>query len=468
MRKYLALILGLLGFIGPQTALPAAEAPKRVFIIPIREDIEPPLVYLVRRGVKEAMASKADLLVLDMNTDGGRLDVTEEIVGILGNFKGQTLTYVNKRAFSAGSFISVATQKIYMSPTAVIGAAAPVMLAPGGGIQDIPSGDVHAKTLSAVKALVRSTAETNGYDWEVIEAMIDKDKELEVDGQVLNKKGELLTLTASQAAKEYGTPPKPLLSSGTFDSLDALLEHIGYGNAVRTSVQPTGAEKLGALINAISPILLIIGIIGLYIEVKSPGVVLPAVIAVIAFLLYFVGGYVAGLSGMEWVIVFVVGLALVISEFFVHPGTILPGLIGAALIFIALVMAMVDMYPGTPMMPTLPQVELPLKNLGIALGSSLVIALILARVLPRTPMYRTLVSQTASGDATILEQKQQQASRIGHQGVTISNLRPGGKAKFGDDIIDVITQGEMISKDQPVRIIAYTGTDAIVEPIKAA
>ncbi len=466
MRKYLALLVGLLGLVGQQTTLPAAEAPKRVYIIPIREDIEPPLVYLVRRGVKEAMANKADLLVLDMNTDGGRLDVTEEIVGILGNFKGKTLTYVNKRAFSAGSFISVATQKIYMAPTGVIGAAAPVMLAPGGGTQDIPNGDVHAKAISAVKALVRSTAETNGYDWDVIEAMIDRDKELEIDGQVINKKGSLLTLTASEAAKEYGTPPKPLLSSGTYDSLDALLDAIGYANSVRTTVQPTGAETIGAFLNSISPILLIIGIIGLYIEVKSPGVILPAVVAVIAFLLYFLGGYVAGLSGMEWVIVFVIGLGLVISEFFVHPGTILPGLIGAALIFISLIMAMVDMYPGTPMMPTLPQLEFPLENLGIALGGSLVIGLILARVLPKTPVYRTLVSQTASGDATILEQKQQQATRIGQQGVALSNLRPGGKAKFGEDIIDVITQGEMISKDQPVRIISYSGTDAVVEPVK--
>jgi membrane-bound serine protease (ClpP class) len=468
MRKCFALIFGLLSLAGSLTAAPAAETPKRVYIIPIREDIDPPLVYLVRRGVKEAMAAHADLLVLDMDTLGGRLDVTEEIVGILGNFKGQTLTYVNKRAFSAGSFISVATQKIYMAPTAVIGAAAPVFAAPGGGIQDIPTGDVHAKTLSAVKALVRSTAETNGYDWDVIEAMIDKDKELEIDGHVLNKKGELLTLTASEAAKEYGTPPKPLLSSGTFDSLDALLNKIGYADSIRTTVQPTGAETIGAFLNAISPILLIIGIIGLYIEVKSPGVVLPAVIAVIAFLLYFLGGYVAGLSGMEWVIVFVIGLGLVISEFFVHPGTILPGLIGAGLIFVSLVMAMVDMYPGTPFMPTLPQVELPLKNLGIALAGSLVLALILARILPKTPVYRTLVSQTASGDATILEQQQQQATRIGQQGIAISNLRPGGKAKFGDDIIDVITQGEMISKDQIVRIISYSGTDAVVEPVKAA
>ena len=73
--------------------------------------------------------SHAAALILDMNTDGGRVDVTEEIIGILSKFKGVTVTYVNDRAFSAGAFISVATQKIYMAPQSVIGAAAPIMRA---------------------------------------------------------------------------------------------------------------------------------------------------------------------------------------------------------------------------------------------------------------------------------------------------------------------------------------------------
>src|SRR5690349_11570478 len=116
MRKWLTLIFGLMAFAAGPTALPAAEGLKRVYIIPIREDIFPPLVYIVRRGVKEAMDAKADLIVLDMKTNGGRLDTTDEIIEILGNFKGDTVTYVNDRAFSAGAFISVATKRIYMKP----------------------------------------------------------------------------------------------------------------------------------------------------------------------------------------------------------------------------------------------------------------------------------------------------------------------------------------------------------------
>lgn len=93
----------------------------------------PPLVYVVRRGVKEAMEAKADALVLDMKTDGGRVDVTEEIIQMVSKFPGLTVTYVNDRAFSAGAFIAVGTQKIYMAPQSVIGAAAPILMVPGGG-----------------------------------------------------------------------------------------------------------------------------------------------------------------------------------------------------------------------------------------------------------------------------------------------------------------------------------------------
>ncbi|MDB6108886.1 MAG: hypothetical protein JWR69_636 [Pedosphaera sp.] len=458
------LILCLFGLLGVPANLRGAEtATRRVFIIPIREGIEPPLVYLVRRGVKEAMDAKADLIVLDMKTNGGRVDVTEEIIDILKNFKGETVTYVNDRAFSAGAFISVATQKIYMAPESVIGAAAPIMMAPGGtGVQDLPS-TVEAKMNSGIRALVRREAQKNGYNIDVIEAMIDKNKELIIDGKTLNKKGDILTLTNIEAEEKYGNPPKPLLSSGTVSSIDNLLEELGYSNAQRTVIKSTGVEKVGSWINAISPLLLMIGIIGIYIEIKTPGVILPGVVAVCAFVLYFLGGYIAGLSGMEWIIVFVIGLALVFSELFLHPGTILPGLVGFLLILVSLVMAMVDMYPGTPSLPSLPQLKLPLQNLTIALTCSLVIAAILARFLPKTPMFRTLVSQGASGVTSVVELEQQQASHLGQIGVAVSNLRPGGKAKFGEQLLDVITQGEMISKGQPVRILRYSGSEAVVE-----
>src|SRR5437016_855379 len=181
MKTCLALFLGLLACLAGQNNSPALEvsskkeaSSKKVCILPIREDIMPPLVYLVRRGVKEAMESKADLLVLDMETNGGRVDVTEEIIDILNKFKGQTVAYVNRKAFSAGAFICFATQKIYMAPQSVIGAAAVVTMAPGGGgTQSLPD-TVEIKQSSAISALVRANAEKNGHNVDVADAMVKK------------------------------------------------------------------------------------------------------------------------------------------------------------------------------------------------------------------------------------------------------------------------------------------------------
>jgi membrane-bound serine protease (ClpP class) len=445
---------------------PSGASGGKVYIVPIREDIMPPLVYVVRRGVKEAMEANAAALILDMNTDGGRVDVTEEIIEIISKFKGPTFTYVNDRAFSAGAFISVATQKIYMAPQSVIGAAAPIIMSPGGsGVEKLPD-TAEAKMNSAVRALVRVQAEKNGHNIDVIEAMIDKTKELKIGDEVLNKEGSILTLTDRQAAKEYGEPPKPLLSSGTVESLEALLAQLGYAGAQRIEIKPTGAEKLGIWINTIAPLLLIIGIVGLYIEFKTPGFGLPGIVGIVAFAIYFLGGYVAGLSAAGWVIVFIVGVILVAVELFVFPGTLIAGIVGAVLMLVALVMGMVDMYPGAPLLPTFPDLQDSLRDISVAVVVSFVIGLILAPFLPKTPFFRQLVSQTASGVSSVAALEEQQLAQVGQTGVAISQLYPGGKARFGDELLDVVTRGEMVEKGRPVKIIGHSGPNAIVEEVR--
>jgi len=469
-------------FLSPAPAAPATtNAARKVYILPIRDDIMPPLVYLVRRGVKEAMEANADLLVLDMETNGGRVDTTREIIGILNEFKGETVTFVNKDAFSAGAFIAVATKKIYMAPESVIGAAAPIVLSPGGdGVEKMP--DTYEKKMtSAVRAMVRTTAEKNGHNIAVVEAMIDKTRGLVVTNVtddatntvVIAKEGDILTLTNTEAEREYGRPPKKLLSSGTVKSIDELLTTLGYADAARHEIKPTGMEKLGSWLNAISPLLLIIGVVGIYIEFKTPGFGVAGIVGIAAFALYFLGGYVAGLSGAEWVVVFVLGLALVVVELFVYPGTIIVGMLGAALMLAAIVMAMVDLYPAPgpgvlPAMPSLDKFQLPLRHLLLAtLGGGVGIWLA-SLLLPKTSLYRAVVSQSASGVKTEAALEQQGKSRQGQTGVTVSVLRPGGKAQFGDEIIDVISQGEMVPKGSQVRVIGHRGSEALVEALKPA
>ncbi|MHB1308248.1 MAG: NfeD family protein [Limisphaerales bacterium] len=471
MRPMLLSLLALLFALPLAPEVRAAEAElraanKRVVILPIRDDIMPPLVYIVRRGVKEAMDWNADLLVLDMETNGGRVDSTEEIVGILSQFRGETVTYVNRNAYSAGAFISVATKQIFMAPESVIGAAAPIMMSPGGGgAQEMPD-TMEIKATSAISAKIRAYAQKNGHNSDVIEAMIDKQTELVIDGKVINPKGKILTLTNREAEQQYGDPPKPLLSAGTVETLEALIAKLGFEGADLKRVEPTGAEKLATWINAMNWLWLIIGAAGIYLEFKTPGFGLPGIVGICGFTLYFLGSYVAGLSGLEWPMLFLLGLVLVGVELFLLPGTVIIGLSGAGLMGVALVMALVDHYPGMPRIPTLPQLQIPLRDLGIAAVGAVVVLAVLARFLPKTPIYGSLVAHSASGVESVQRVEREQTARMGREGVALSVLRPGGKAQFGDEVLDVMSQGEMIDAGTRVRIVGNSSSEAIVEPVK--
>ena len=198
---------------------------------------------------------------------------------------------------------------------------------------------------------------------------------------------------------------------------------------------------------------------------------LAGIVGIGAFALYFLGGYVAGLSGAEWVVVFLLGLGLVIVELFVYPGTVVIGMIGAVLMLAAIVMAMVDLYPAPgpgvlPAMPTFDKFQLPLRQLLIATAGGGLGIWLASLILPKTSFYRAVVSQSASGVKTEAAFAQQNKSRLGRTGVTLSALRPGGKAQFGEEILDVISQSEMVPKGTPVRIIGSSGAEALVEVVK--
>jgi membrane-bound serine protease (ClpP class) len=455
-----------------------AAAEKKVYVVPVREDIMPPILYVIRRGVKEAMAAEADCLILDMETNGGRVDITEEIFDIIGKFKGETVTYVNKDAYSAGAFIAVATEKIYMAPQSVIGAAAPIMMSPTGGVSEMPS-TMEVKMNSAIRAKIRTQAEKNGYAVDVVEAMVDKTKKLERDGKIICEEGDILTLTNLEAEAKYGEANTRLLSSGTVESIDALILELFPAGAQRVDVAPLGVEELGTWINAISPILLLIGIIGLYIEFKTAGFGVFGAVGIAALVLYFFGGYVSGMAGIEWVGIFVVGVALVAVELFLLPGTIFIGLIGVVCMFVALVMGMTDLYPNMPWFPAgegeggvVPQVEgidfdppdfsRPIRDLLIAFGLSVPIIWALAKYLPETALFAAFTSSAASGVESVAAVAAELESRLGQTGASTTPLNPGGKAMFGDALCNVITQGEMIAAGTPVKVIGHRGSDLLV------
>jgi membrane-bound serine protease (ClpP class) len=432
-----------------------------VVVVPLRGEISPSLLMFLRRTEKVAESSGASAIIFEMNTYGGRLDSAEEITSALNHATIPTYTFINSNAGSAGSLIALATQHIYMAPVSAIGAAAPVL--PTG--EDLPLTQ-REKTISYWSALIRSSAMKNGHNPDVGEAFMNKEKEVKIGDRVVHAKGTLLTLNAQEATEKFNG--KALLADGIADSVVDLMQKAGLkGNAV--SLGPTGFEQLAFWITTLAPLLLLGGIIGAYLEFKIPGATMPGIISAICFALFFLGHYLAGLAGWEVVTLFVLGLVLVIIEilFFAH-STIVFGVVGVFLILASLFWAMIDRYPGETFFPTGRALAVPLLNLFLALiGAAIVIAL-LARYLPRTSVYRRFALMTSNPPGPSLAGIPREfATAIdlspGTEGISLSILRPSGKARFLDQIIDVVTQGEFIPPNTAVTVVRRDGMRVVVK-----
>lgn len=368
-----------------------------------------------------------------------------------------TYTYIDTNAGSAGALIALATQHIYMAPVSAIGAAAPVT----SQGQDLPS-TMQDKVVSYFSGRARSAAGRNGYDPDIAQAFISKDVEVKIGDTVIHPKGSLLTLSAQEAARVI--KGKPVLASGLASSLPDLLSKAGLHGETR-DISPTGFETLAFWLTTLSPLLLLGGILGVYIEIKVGGFGFAGTLAATCFLLFFFGSYVAGLAGWEVVILFAIGLALVVSEIVIHPGTIIPGLVGILLVCASLIWAMTDRYPHEPLLPTGGMLERPLLNLLITIVLCAIAFPVLARFLPDTPLFRAVALGRANprGPSFSPDAVGSPARvAVGASGVAVSILRPSGNARFDDRVVDVVTQGEFIEPASPVRVLAVEGARIVV------
>lgn len=449
-------------------SVPAAIPAKKtvVYVIPVKDEINRPILYILRRGLKEAIEQKAGAVVLDMDTPGGALDVTFEIMEALGKFHGETLTYVNKEAMSAGAFISATTGEIWFTPDAVIGAAAPVS-AEGKDI-DVT---MRQKIVSYLKARVRAISEGKGYRGEVISAMIDADYELKIGDKVIKAKGELLSLTASEANKTYGEPPLALLGAGIAKDIDALLaKKYGAGNYVIKQFQVTWSEQLAQYLTAISPVLLGLGMLALFIEFKTPGFGVFGIAGIILLGIVFIGNYVAGFSGHEPLLIFALGLIMVVVELIFFPGVAIVAVTGLVLMLGSLVWAMADLWPGVPLTTAWSgdAFATPLQNLGLGLVIAVAMGLGLARFLPKGWVWDRMVVGSAIGGAAQVagvspEVAHEVGTLIGQRGTAVTMLRPSGQIEISGRRYEAIVEIGAVDSGDPVIVRGRRDFALIVE-----
>lgn len=467
MRKPAALLSALL-LLAPGAA-PAETEPANgiVYSIPIRGMIEPALLYVIRRGVAEANATGARAIVFVMDTPGGTVDAAKDIVRTIQKLNVPTYTFVEKDAFSAGAIIALATKHIYMAPGSVIGDAMPIMMTPFGGPQEMPD-DLKEKAVSAVAVLIRSAAEQGGHDKDLAEKMVRRETEYKIGNEIIGKKGELLALTNVEAERKIGKEARPLLSEGTVKDLDEMLGKVGLGGATVVELDVTAVERIARFIAAFAPVFLMLGLLGIYVEVKTPGFGLPGIAGIVFLAIFFWGHHIAGLAGMEDIVIFLIGLVLLLVELLLIPGFGVVGLTGIVLMIWAALSAMTRHYPGTPWWPTWENLQQPLMNLSLALVGTGIVAAVLAKFLPSSPIFHRLVLDSSTNRKSGFAASTDEPSLVGQEGVALSTLRPGGTAMFGERKLNVVTRGMFIDPQARIRIVESHGNRIVVEPVEDA
>ena len=460
LLRFLVFSFVLLGFAGGVCAAETPEKPVAVVVIPVRDQIAKPVLYILRRGLKEAIEQKADVVVLDIKTPGGALDVTFDILEALEKFPGKTVAFVDNEAMSAGAFISAMTDEIWFTPDGIIGAAAPVT-ATG---QDVDA-TMKLKITSYLKARMRAISEGKGYRGQVISAMIDADTVLKIGDKVLKDKGELLSLTATEASASYGEPPRPLLASGIAKDIDALLtKKFGKAGYRVKTLEVTWSERLAVLMNTISPVLLGLGLLALFIEFKTPGFGIFGITGIALLVIVFLSNFVAGLSGHEPLLVFVIGVLLVGLELVLFPGTVVMALTGILLMFGALLWSMADIWPNQPVVLSSDLLLVPLEKLLLGLLIAGGALLLIARFLPHGWIWdRLAVSGAVHGAGVSAATIGEMESLVGKTGVAATSLFPSGQVEIDGRRYEARLEVGFAEAGTPVRVTRRTDFNLIVE-----
>ncbi len=438
--------LTLVAILATPLGVAAQEGASRsgpVYRIPVEGVIELGLAPFIERSLREAVAAGAAAVILDIDTPGGRVDAAERIADAVNDASVPVYAYVNRRAFSAGALIALATDGIYMRPGSTMGAATPV----DGGGQKAPE-----KIVSAMRSSMRALAEARGLDPRVAEAMVDE--EVAIPGVV--EEGKLLTLTTSEAvalgfATEVGD---------WFDMLEA----IGASRAEVVEMDVNWAERVVRFLShpLVAPFLLSLGFLGLLVEVKTPGFGVAGFAGILSLSLFFGSHFIIGLAGMEGLILFGVGVVLLAVELFILPGFGVFGVLGGLAALGGVYMSLLG---GIP------------TGGDYARASSVVSASILLvmasswAILRRMPENRRLTRLGIFlGESTTKETGYTSAQRreelVGMEGVAITDLRPSGTGLFGEERVDVVSESEWIEAGSPIRITASEGYRHVVRLIR--
>ncbi|MBD7943833.1 nodulation protein NfeD [Psychrobacillus sp. FSL K6-2684] len=402
-----------------------------VYKVPIYEEVEDGLYAFLKRSIKEAEEAEADAIIFDINTPGGFVDSAEKIVNLLDSTPIRKIAYINSQALSAGAYLALHTDEIYMSPNGSMGAAAVIDSA--GNAADM-------KATSAWKAKMRNAAERTGKEPIYAQAMADESVDLP---EYRAGEGQLLTLSAREAI-EVG------YSEGTVATFDELLKKSNLTGAKVVETKEAFVETLARIVTnpVVVPILLSLASLGLILELYSPGFGVPGTVGLLSLGLFFYGHLVAGLAGYETFVLLALGILLVIAEFFIPGGII--GILGLVAILFSIILAGGNLF-----------------YMSVAVLIAITVAIIGMVIIVKFFGKKVrLLNKMILTDATTTEKgyvsNHNRLDLVGKIAETMTPLRPSGTIRIENERIDAVSDGSFIGKDKQVVIIKVEGSRIVV------
>lgn len=459
-----------------------SQSQNPVYVVPVKGVIDLGLSSFIKRALSEAKANNAQAIILEIDTFGGRVDAAVEITDALEKIKPiPTIAFIDDQAWSAGALISLACEKIIMSEGSSIGSAEPRAIGGFGGKDELTD----EKTVSAIRAKFKAVAEQNHHPANLALAMVDKDVEVKLvkikdetriltsqeldeiksqykerDIQVIktiNPKGKLLNLTAKEA-KELR------LAEEIFNNRKDILEYLKLKEPNLTELKPNWSEAMVRFIThpMLSPLLLSLGFLGILFELKIPGWGLSGTLGVLCLALFFWGHYLAGLANWTEILMFAAGIILLFLEIFVIPGFGIAGVGGISLIIAGVFLALIK-HPFH-----IPQIELTRALYTLCYAGLLTIIAVLTglKFLPKSQLWKNIILSASEKKEAGFRSAPDLDIYLGKSGKTITILRPSGRAVFEGKTLGVLSQGDFIDKDKPVRVVKIEGSELVVEEIK--
>lgn len=419
-----------------------------LYVVHLQDEIDAPAWRKIKIGLEEARKENASVFLLHLNTYGGRVDFADSIRSAILAYELPTAVYIEANAASAGALISIACDSIYMSPGSTIGAASVVN----------QSGEVAPeKYQSFFRGKMRATAIENGRNPDIAEGMVDP--RIVVDSVVDDK--TLITFTVQEAiANGY--------CEGKFETFETLIKS-KYPNLEVVHHKVSTVEKMILfLINpAVSGLLIMLVIGGIYFELQSPGIGFPIIMSAIAATLFFAPHYLHGLANYWEIILFVVGVILIAVEVFVIPGFGIAGIAGILCVISGLAFSLIGIVPTDSglLLPDLDRLgfafALVLSSLVIAIFSSFMLSKYLLDESHAFGRKIVLAANQKSVKYQISADKKNE-SYIGLEGIAYSRMMPGGKIEIDGDFYDAIAESGFIDPKTPIKVVKVSNGQLVV------